>query len=156
MLAYAKNYFNKYGNLLVKRTFRTKDGITFDEDGNAFGRWIQAQRFKCQNNMLSDKEKIELDLCGMIWNINKNIESKKSVVNMYGIDYEKNKMIIDKTPSQILEAKILYLLDNGLPLRNTDNSLNEIFYLSNEELKNKYNITVEDILNNYYITKRGR
>ena len=76
--------------------------------------------------------------------------------SIYNIDYNKNKQLIDKIPSTLLEAKILYLIDNQISITDENGILHEIFTLSNEKMLEKYNINIEDLLNNYYISKRGR
>lgn len=65
----AKNYYNTYHNLKVKREFKTKDGVNYDEEGYSLGRWISRQRVNKSKGKLS-KEQIELlDKIGMIWSI---------------------------------------------------------------------------------------
>ncbi|MBE6124463.1 MAG: hypothetical protein E7184_02895 [Erysipelotrichaceae bacterium] len=48
----AKRYYEYYGNLKVPYSFRTKDGIHFNEEGYKLGRWIRKQR-----EAYRDKEK---------------------------------------------------------------------------------------------------
>ena len=45
MYQYAKKYYESYGNLEIKVTFKTNDGITYDPNGKInLGRWIANQR----------------------------------------------------------------------------------------------------------------
>ena len=157
MYNYAKKYISHNGDLLVKGRFKTDDGYTYNEEGKvSLGRWIFSQRYKKNHNELDQDKILKLDMIGMVWNINKNIEEKHSTVSIYNIDYNKNKQLIDKIPSTLLEAKILYLIDNQISIIDENGILHEIFTLSNEKMLEKYNITIEDLLNNYYISKRGR
>ena len=157
MYEYAKKYINHNGDLLVKGRFKTNDGYTYDPEGKiSLGRWIFSQRYKKNHNELSQDKILKLDMIGMVWNINKNIEEKRSTISIYNIDYEKNKQIIDRCPSTILESKILYLIDNGMNITDENGQLHEIFSLSNEKMLEKYDIDIADLLNNYYISKRGR
>ena len=69
----AKNYYEKYGNLEIKASFITLDGITHDEKGYKLGLWIIKQRQHYSNNKLSEEMIQKLENIGMIWNINDHI-----------------------------------------------------------------------------------
>lgn len=63
----AKNYYNFYHNLLIKRDFKTVDGITPDELGYSLGRWISRQQVNKQKGKLTETQIILLDSIGMCW-----------------------------------------------------------------------------------------
>ena len=54
-----KNYFVKYGNSDVKRSFVTLDGITFNDEGYNLGMWVSRQRTYYKEGRLSE-DKINL------------------------------------------------------------------------------------------------
>lgn len=54
--ALAKKYYLKFGNLDIKESFYTKDGITYDADGVALGRWLLTQKEKYRRNILSEEK----------------------------------------------------------------------------------------------------
>ena len=67
----AKLYFEKYGNLRIPYNFKTKDGISYDEDGAPLGQWITTQR-RCYREKKLSQEKIDLlNKIGMVWEIDK-------------------------------------------------------------------------------------
>lgn len=47
-------YYNYYGNVELSQNFKTKDGITFAEDGVCLGAWCNTQRVM-QNNLSHEK-----------------------------------------------------------------------------------------------------
>ena len=61
----AKVYFEKNNNLEIPKSFKTLDGITYDEKGHSLGAWLARQRKSYKNGKLN-KERIELlDKIGM-------------------------------------------------------------------------------------------
>ena len=42
----AKKYYEHYGNLNIPQKFKTKDGITYDPEGFALGKWYSRQRMR--------------------------------------------------------------------------------------------------------------
>ena len=68
----ARAYYEHYGDLEIPRTFRTKNGVDYDENGNNLGNWLFSQR-KAYNGKGSIKitpEKIKLlENIGMRWTI---------------------------------------------------------------------------------------
>ena len=71
----AINFYNENGHLNIPAKFKTFDGINYDENGFALGKWIQNLR-KCRNgaavyqylNLTEDRIN-SLNSIGMIWNI---------------------------------------------------------------------------------------
>ena len=55
----AKKYYEHYGNLNVKKRFRTTDGINYDKNGFGLGEWLVRYRQKYNKNLLT-KEEVEL------------------------------------------------------------------------------------------------
>ena len=102
----AKKYYEYYGNLDIPQKFKTINGIDYDENGIALGRWINSQRQtkdRLTNSQIELLENIE-----MIWNVldekwnryyelarkyyeyygNLDIPQKFKTIN--GIDYDEN------------------------------------------------------------------
>lgn len=75
MYKLASNYFNTYGDLEVKRSFITKDGITKDTEGYNLGRWISRQRVSYKNNKLTNDQIKKLEEIGMKWNLEASYKS---------------------------------------------------------------------------------
>ena len=67
MYALAKAYYEHHKNLKVSSSFKTKDGITYDEDGENLGTWINMQRKNFLSKKLSKKHIDELSKIGMIF-----------------------------------------------------------------------------------------
>ena len=65
MCELASAYYKHYGNLEVVVSFKTKDGITYDENGAKLGEWIQDQREKYKNGRLSKERYNKLIKIGM-------------------------------------------------------------------------------------------
>ena len=65
MYSLAKNYYLENDNLNVSQTFKTKDGIHYDEDGKCLGTWIVTQRRYYQDGRLTDERKRLLDAIKM-------------------------------------------------------------------------------------------
>lgn len=63
----AKKYYKYYGNLNVPFEFKTKDGITKDENGIELGKIISMKR----RQRISTKVRKALDEIGMIWDLRK-------------------------------------------------------------------------------------
>ena len=79
MYKLARNYYYRYKKLDIPVDFKTKNGYTYDKNGEKLGTWIQNQRraYKARTNPryakdvepLSEQKEIELEKIGMIWNI---------------------------------------------------------------------------------------
>ena len=49
MYSLAEKYYNHFHNLIISSHFKTKDGITYDEDGVALGTWLFSQKYAIKN-----------------------------------------------------------------------------------------------------------
>ncbi len=72
----AKKYYDYNGNLLVNSRFRTINGINYDENGYALGRWIRLQREAYQkkeysNSKITEEQINMLEDIGMQWSVKK-------------------------------------------------------------------------------------
>ena len=68
----AKAYYEHYGNLEIKASFKTINGYEYDENGISLGRWIGVQRQTYNGNIgciMNDERKSLLDKIGMRFDI---------------------------------------------------------------------------------------
>jgi len=71
MYSLAKNYYDEYGDLEVPISFRTKNGITQDNDGKNLGIWVRTQRDFDKKGCLLEERKRLLELIDMRFEANK-------------------------------------------------------------------------------------
>lgn len=69
MYELAKVYYEKHGNLNIRRDFKTINGWEYDEKGFALGYWINNQRQAIEKSRLTDEQIFLLDEIGMIWSL---------------------------------------------------------------------------------------
>ena len=148
----AKAYYEHYGHLRVKRSFKTKDGCTYDEDGFCLNTWITTQRMLCRKNKLSQEKILKLQLIGMLFVVRKNIDENITLCEQYGIDYIANKSIIDSISYRELISKINYLKSSNIPLT-IDGILHPIFTMGNINMEVRYGINLETLLTQYSSSK---
>lgn len=141
----AVNYYNHYGNLKVPVTFKTLDGINYNESGIKLGSWLSMQR---TNKYLEENRIIRLNNIGMIWSIRKNKTSIINICKKYNININKNKSILKKSYNEVY-AKICYLIDLNIPIIDENGIINNIMYISNKNLELNYNINMEYLINKY-------
>ncbi len=143
MYSKALEYYEEYGNLKILQIYETNDGIKL-------GRWIINQRQAYKNNKLS-KERIEaLERIGMIWSV-RNKTTKDNIKNIcikYNIDYDANKDALEHVSVNELLAKIHYLSINNMAIM-VNGCLNEIFRMSNFNLKIVYGCSLEEMMEIY-------
>ena len=140
----AKVYFEKNNNLEISQSFKTLDGITYDEKGYNLGIWIKTQRQFYKNGKLN-KERIELlDKIGMVWSIKKETDKKYKLCEEYQIPYEE----VENISYQELYAKTMYLIDNNILVTN-NGILNPIYNMSNINMEVTYKVTLEELINRY-------
>ncbi len=142
----AKNYYEKHGNLEVPFKFKTKDGFTYDENGTKLGIWINNQRARV--NPESEKGKYLLSI-GMQWNITQNMEKIANLCKVYNINQIKNKSILNHISIQELQSKIEFLNSNNIPIVDENGLLMDIFSMSSSDMKEKYGLSFEELLNEY-------
>ncbi len=154
----AKAYYTKHGNLNIPLSFRTANGTDYDENGTALGSWISTQRKIANGTVkgnLSNEQIMVLTNIGMIWNIKRNKEEIDSVCMQYNIDKNKNKSILSHISIQELQSKTEFLKSHNMPVMDETGSLHEIFSMSSPDMKEKYGISLEKIISDYYV-KNGK
>lgn len=83
MYELAKVYYEKHGNLNIRRDFKTINGYEYDENGLLLGRWINTQRNSYKGTgtgKLTDYQIKLLNDIGMIWfsnNIDKKLQNEE-------------------------------------------------------------------------------
>ena len=136
MYNYAKKYYEVHGNLRILSTFKTNDGFTYDPDGKIhLGLWIFNQRHKTPK----DSERgLMLSKIGMIWNFEENKKKVQDLCIKYGIDYQKNKALLDNISIDILEARVQFLgKQNDLLMKNDILNDNYSFFEEDKPLVRK-------------------
>ena len=94
---------------------------------------------------------ILLSRLGMVWNIYKNKEEINNICRQYNIDIIKNKDILKHISVQELESKIEFLKSHNIPIVDEQGLLIDIFSMSSPDMKVKYGLSLEEIINEYYI-----
>lgn len=151
MYKLATEYHEKHGNLMIPRNFVT-------ETGAALGQWVSCQRRELQKERITEERIKQLDNIGMIWNIKTN----KDEINTYledlkkqgiNIDKKLNKDILIRISILELKCKINYLLAGNLPILDNNGYLIDIFSMTNIDIKEKYNISLDEIIATYNKSK---
>ena len=154
MYEYAKIYYEHYNDLEVPARFRTNDGYTYEEDGKIrLGLWIINQR----QNIPQKSEKIQaLDEIKMNWSPRIQKEEVNNLCIDNEINIELNKTVISHISAKELKSKTTYLRANGIELTNEDGKLHEIFSMSSPDMKEKYGISLPEMIRDFYDVKQKR
>ncbi len=140
MFEIAKRFYIEHNHLLVPRKYITIDGVKL-------GNWIVNQR----NLTSPDSEKGHLlSSIGMIWRKKQNKENLTYMCTVYNIDQVKNKLILNHISMQEFQSKIEFLKANNMPITDENGLLNDIFSISSPDMKEKYGISLDEIINEYY------
>ena len=150
MYELAKQFYEKNGHLNIPLGFVTTDD--YDKPGKELGKWVSRQRFRKE---ISSDEIYLLNCIGMIWNISHNNNGLAMLCYEKGIDVEKNYSILKH--KSLVEVKIKmnfidYLKkENGIDIDYVDENgiLHEIFSMSSMNMKLKYGVSLEDLVNMY-------
>ena len=144
---YAKKYYETHGDLNVQYKFKTNDGIIYDPNGKInLGKWIANQRQRCLPE--SERGKL-LSQIGMRFNTLSDKNNIKKICLKYGIDIESNKQVILLSTLDEFIDKIKLSKELGINLIDENGKLNQIFYMNNEEFKDKFGYSVEELINKY-------
>lgn len=108
--------------------------------------WLKEQR---RNPNLNKNMKDCLSNIGFIIDTDKNIEEIKKVCTEYNISYEYNKDVLNNISAKELVIKIRFLLDNRVSVVAKNNKLHEIFRMSNQEMIEKYHVSLEELYDKY-------
>lgn len=108
--ALLSKYYYHYHNLDIKRTFKTFDGINYDENGYSLGNMVSRLRIKYKNNELTKTQIDLLNSIGMIWQVqtNKQRTWKESYLEALKFYEENGHLLIPAT----------YKLEDGFALGN--------------------------------------
>ncbi len=75
----AKIYYEHYGNLKIPQTFKTTNGIDYDENGIALGTWISTHRLAYQGkykSKITEEQIKKLEQIGHKWYLTDNKDKK--------------------------------------------------------------------------------
>ena len=151
---YAKKYYETYGDLEIPQKFKTNDGVNYDSNGKInLGRWIAYQRKTCPSE--SERGKLLLQI-NMRFNKLEDYTKIKDFSLKYRIDIELNKQVILICSFDEFMAKIKLSEELGINLTDENGKLNQIFYMNNEEFKDKFGYSVEELINKYDIEIRSK
>ena len=140
----ALKFYKQYGAWSEEKLDRINN-----KDIMAYGSiltWLKEQR---KNPNLNKNMKDCLSNVGFIFDVDKNIEEIRKICTEYNISYEENKDILDNISAKELIIKIRYLLDNKANIVDRNNKLHEIFRMSNQEMIEKYHVSLEELYDKY-------
>ena len=154
MYEYAKKYYETHGDLEVSAKFKTNDGVTYDPNGKInLGRWIANQRQKCLPEGEQGKLLLQIN---MRFNKLEDYTKIKDFSLKYRIDIELNKQVILICSFDEFMAKIKLSEELGINLTDENGKLNQIFYMNNEEFKDKFGYSVEELINKYNLEDKSK
>lgn len=145
-------YYEHHGNLLIPMNFKTSNGYEYDKNGINLRRWVSTQRQHFET--MPEERKQKLLQLGIVLNVKKTKEEIKNICTMYNINYQKNKTILSHISIQELQSKIEFLQSRNISITNEDGLLHEIFSMSSINMKEKYGISLEEIICEYYIKEK--
>lgn len=150
MYELAKKYYEYYDNLRIPITFKTNDGITYDANGKfELGLWLFRQ---FENIDPTSEQGVLLSNIGMIWNTDIRLLQLHIACDAHKIDFEKYKDELFQIPISLLCAKMDFLDFNSIPIIDSEGNLNELFYMNESQLIEKYNISKKGLLSKYKST----
>lgn len=122
------------------------DGFAYDKKGIYLGTWLKYQINTCDSE--SEHGKL-LKKIGVIFYERKRNQVIEDICLSNSIDIKLNKSILAHISIQELTSKIKFL--NGLNLQITlnDGKILDIFSLSNKDMKEKYGLFLEELVNKY-------
>lgn len=145
----AKKYYEHYGTLKMSRDFKTQDGYTYNENGSCLPIWLCTQRMLYKKNALSIEYINKLEQIGIVFSIRKNKEENQKICEENGIDYKKNKRLVDSMTTREFISKINYLISQGASL--TDKGiLHPIFSMGTINMEVRYGINLETLISQYF------
>ena len=66
----------------------------------------------------------------------------------HNINVNKNKSLLNKSCNEVY-SKINYLIDNNIPICNSDGIVHEIFFMSDINMQTIYNISFKELIEKY-------
>lgn len=117
----AKIYYEHYGNLKIPQTFKTTNGIDYDENGIALGTWISTHRLAYQGkskSKITEEQIKKLEQIGHKWYLTDN-KNKKAQTEQITSSNTKQKQI------EILNRVKSYLNNYNFPSLPTKNEINQ-------------------------------
>ena len=150
----AKAYYEHNGYLSMSNKFQTTDGYTENQNGIKLGIWLQNQRTRFAT--LSDERKQKLLAIGFVPSVKQNNAAIENICTQYNINKEKNKTVLKHISIQELQSKIEFLSTFNISIVDENGLLIDIFSMSSPDMKEKYGISLEELINEYYIKKQNK
>ncbi len=174
MYELTKTYYEYYGNLDAPTTFKTSNGIDYDENGVNIRNWIQGQFHKLYTkrsviyflstattksekehleniNVLTDEQYYNLISIGFRVNSHQgNLTSNKKFLKKYDIKDEK--IILSLRKRSNIELLVIedYLIEHNLPVCE-NGKLHEMFFISGLEMKETYGFYKSELISSYIL-----
>ena len=89
---------------------------------------------------------------GMVFSVRKNKEDVKIFCLENYIDLEINKITLNHISIQELIAKTRYLKEQNIGIVDANGLLHEIYSMSSVNMQVKYNISLEELIDKYFLT----
>ena len=154
MYILAEEYYKEHDDLNVPKRYVTSDGARL-------GQWINLQRQAYKNKFLPIEQRKghmkpltyeqvqKLESIGMLWDTKTNKPDIENICIINKIDIEKNKSVIDYISLTEFKVKMKFLEENGYSIVDENGLLHEIFSMSSMNMKLKYDVSLEDLVNLY-------
>lgn len=142
MYAYAVEFYQEYGNLVVPKCYKNKDGVDL-------GEWLFRQKRYYKNGRLSSEKICMLESIGIIWDVRKNKFNIAVLCDKMNINIQKNKFVLGHISSIEFKVKLLFLKDNNIDIVDKNGLLHEIFSMSSMIMLLKYSVSLGDLVSRY-------
>lgn len=149
MYSLAVSYYNHYGNSRIYRSFKTFNGIDYNDNGYKLGEWMSTQRRFYRKRILSKDRYEKLNIIGFVDCHNGSISEKQNICKKFGIDYYKYAYLIECITYKELSSKIYYLLDNGYDVVDKNGKINRIFFMNSDTLNIYTGFTTKELIEYY-------
>lgn len=147
MYELATIYYKHYHNLKIAHSFKTKNGISYDEDGFELGKWITYHRINHDN--LSDERISMLNAIGMLWSVSKEKEKITKYCFDNNIDLTFSYDQIKYMSFAVFYSKAEFLKSNNIPIIK-DGIFHEIFSMSSVNMKMQYGFDLKELIEEYF------
>ena len=164
-----EKYYAHYGDISVPIKFKTINGYDYDENGYILGSWMVEQKkafnlyynfcFKSKyyhdksmpikniKALISEEQFEKLCKISMTFEKNKEDNTKQLIeaillkckIEDWKISAENVILLAESLPQEVIGQRILWMHENNIPFEQ-DEKLHGIFFMSTDELKEKYNI----------------
>ena len=141
-------YYNSHNHLNL--SIHLKENPTLeDELEYKLARWLRYQKKLYKEGKLSLERIQKLENLGVVWDIYKNKRQKILLCEMYNINIRENELF-KNISYQELYSKICFLSEMRYPIVDKG-ILHEVMKMSNPDLIAKYQVSIQELINRYYL-----